>query len=219
MNLLQPVPTALFWLSTVLAAFFFFWAVATASWRKLLSVNIRQHLWYGAIASLGVGWAVVGVTVHDTMRLHPMLVTSITLVFGFRLAVISSALALAITALLNQLLWQALPYVWLVSVVAPALITYLLLRLVSMTRVQNLFLYTLGVGFFGGVLTPTMITIATGISLWLFEANVFKVFWGNAYLLMLFTFPEGFLNGMIVSALAIMAPSLVKTYDDDFYLR
>jgi len=35
----------------------------------------------------------------------------------------------------------------------------------------------------------------------------------------LLLFPEGFINGMLTSAVTLYAPDLMKTYDDAFYLR
>ena len=34
----------------------------------------------------------------------------------------------------------------------------------------------------------------------------------------LLLFPEGFINGMIVTTLTVFYPGLVKTFDDGFYL-
>ncbi len=35
---------------------------------------------------------------------------------------------------------------------------------------------------------------------------------------MLILFPEGFINGAVVSALAVFAPELLRSYDDERYL-
>lgn len=37
-------------------------------------------------------------------------------------------------------------------------------------------------------------------------------------LVMLLTFPEGFLNGALISALTVFYPDIVRTYDDVRYL-
>lgn len=219
MNLLVPLPEPLFWLCFVCGGALAFWAAITAPWRKLAAVSARQHLWFGACAALGISWAYMGVTVLQIFRLHPMLVTVLTLVFGFRLAILCGAGALLVTLVLGNGSGQALPFNWLLGVVLPALITLSLLRLVARLRIQNLFLYTLGVGFAGGLLTPPAIALVSFVVLWGFQPFFLPIYTDNMYLLFLFTFPEGFMNGMITSALAVMAPHLVKTYDDDFYLR
>lgn len=219
MNLMLPLPGMLFWFSGLVSASVLLWAARTAPWRKLMARDERQHLWYGAILVLGVVWAIMGFSVRDIFRLHPMLVTVLTLVFGFRLAVLCGALALLLSLLLGSGAWQAGPFAWLTTVVFPAALTYQLLWLVSKTRVQNLFLYTLGVGFVGGLLTPLSIASSTLLLFWIFPPQYFNEVLDNFYLILLFTFPEGFLNGMLTSSLAVMAPHLVKTYDDDFYLR
>ena len=46
-----------------------------------------------------------------------------------------------------------------------------------------------------------------------------KILWFNYHpLVLLLTFPEGFLNGAVISALTVFYPDIVKTYDDVRYL-
>ncbi|WP_339065707.1 hypothetical protein [Teredinibacter turnerae] len=161
MNLLVDLPNALFYLSVILTTPVFVWAVYSARWRKLMAVSERQHLWYGAIIGLGLSWAFMGVSVLGIFRLHPMLVTILTLMFGFRLAAIAGAAALFVSWLCGVGTFQTLPFTWLVSVLLPAAVTTCLLYWVSRTRIQNLFLYTLGVGFVGGLLTPVVIALSS----------------------------------------------------------
>lgn len=219
MNLLLPIPSLLFWLSSVCALSVALWSLKTAAWQKLFAMGERQHMWLGAIALLSLGWTVMGVNVQGVLRLHPMLITSLTLIFGFRLAIIAAMVSIIVTTYFTHASWQAVPFVWLCSACIPASVTYILWRVISLTRIQNLFLYTLGVGFVGGLLTPLVTGVSTITTLWIFQFEYFPLLWHNAYLFLLFIFPEGFLNGMIVSALAVMTPHLVKTYDDDFYLK
>ncbi|WP_028876532.1 hypothetical protein [Teredinibacter turnerae] len=219
MNLLVDLPNALFYISVIFAVPVFVWAVYSARWRKLMAVSERQHLWYGAIIGLGLSWAFMGVSVLGIFRLHPMLVTILTLMFGFRLAAIAGAAALFVSWLCGVGTLQTLPFTWLVSVLLPAAVTTCLLYWVSRTRIQNLFLYTLGVGFVGGLLTPVVIALSSLAFFWVFQPFYLPLYSDNIYLLFLFVFPEGFLNGMMTSAFAVMTPHLLKTYDDDFYLK
>ena len=41
----------------------------------------------------------------------------------------------------------------------------------------------------------------------------------NWPMIFLMLFPEGFINGMVVTTLTVFYPHLVKTFDDDFYLE
>ena len=41
----------------------------------------------------------------------------------------------------------------------------------------------------------------------------------NWPLIFLMLFPEGFINGMLVTALTVFYPDVVKTFDDDYYLN
>lgn len=219
MNVIFAIHGLLFWLSLGLASATLLWALRTASWRRLFARNERQHLWYGAIALLSVGWSMLGVSIEQSVRLHPMILTSLTLVFGFRLAIIAAFIALLPGQWILGFSWASFPLSWLISSVVPAALTFTLWRIVTLTRIQNLFLYTLGVGFVGGLLTSVAIGATTLATFWLFEPERFSQLQPHAYLFFLFSFPEGFINGTIVSSMAIMAPWLMKTYDDDFYLK
>lgn len=91
--------------------------------------------------------------------------------------------------------------------------------LIARSRIQNLFLYTLGGGFIGGMLSWIGSAIFAVLLLWVSQAAFMPDVWENAWMFFLLTFPEGFCNGAIVSCMAVLSPHLVKTYDDDFYLQ
>lgn len=219
MNMYLALPSVLFWLSNILAGGVFLFALLTAPWRKLFAADERQHLWYGTMVFLGVGWSLMGIEVKEVFRIHPVLITSATLIFGFRLSVLAAAGALIISTVFTKGIWQTVPYTWCVMALLPATVTYGLLVFITRMRIQNLFLYTLGVGFVGGMLTALCMGIFVPLTLMPFAPPYFETVWENSYLFFLLIFPEGFVNGTIVSTLAVMAPHLVKTYDDDFYLK
>jgi uncharacterized membrane protein len=92
------------------------------------------------------------------------------------------------------------------------------LYFIDKLRIQNLFVYILGGGFFGSMLTVILTGVVALMTLWVSGSSLqFPVF-DNVYLFAMLTFPEGFINGAIITALTIVRPDLVKTYDDKFYL-
>jgi uncharacterized membrane protein len=86
-------------------------------------------------------------------------------------------------------------------------------------RSNNLFLYLLGVGFGGGILAM-LVTIVAALALLLLCGQ--QAWAGEALenwpLIVLILFPEGFINGMIVTTLTVFYPQLVKTFDERHYL-
>lgn len=211
------------------------WSALTCQWRALFAQQARWHLWLGSALGLGLFWGVIGISLEAALRLHPLLITSLCLIFGFRLSVLGGALALALCTWLSFLtlsglpaglasvvanpLWQNYSYNLLLGVIIPAGLTFAILRIITLRKIQNLFIYTLGVSFAGGMVTM----ILTGASGWLlayaFDELHLPLLQSNSHLFILLAFPEGFCNGALISTLAVLAPQLVKTYDHDFYLK
>lgn len=130
-----------------------------------------------------------------------------------------SGLPADLASWLNNPLWQNFSYNLLIGVVIPAALTYGLFRIISRLRIQNLFIYTLGVSFAGGMVTMALTGAASIALAYLFNEPHFSLLRDNSHIFMLLAFPEGFCNGALISTLAVFAPELVKTYDHDFYLK
>lgn len=235
MLVLSPISAAASWLSLVLVAGILIWGLLTSQWQALFSKRERWNLWLIASIALGLFWGLIGISLEAALRFHPLLMTSLCLVFGFRLSVIGGALAMVICTWLSFLqlsgltaaqapfasnpLWQNFSYNLLLGVVIPAAITYGIFRALARLNIQNLFIYTLGVGFAGGMVT---MVLSGGCALLLahgFNELHLSLLADNSHLFMLLAFPEGFCNGALISTLAVLAPEMVKTYDHDFYLR
>ncbi len=219
MNLYLPLPLWLSLATGLLSLVVLAWAAASAPWRKLMAVDVRQHLWYGGILVLGIGWSTLYVDVRGILHLHPLLITAATLIFGFRLALCQAALASTVVLFATGVELSTVGFSFAVATLAPAVSTALLWRVITRSGVQNVFLFTLGIGFAGGLLSALVSGGLTLLLLYLAQVPYFDTVWQHSPVFFLLMFPEGFLNGMIVSAMAIMAPQLVKTYDDEFYLK
>jgi uncharacterized membrane protein len=135
--------------------------------------------------------------------------TTVYLIFGWQLALVAGSIAGLV--LLTVGTWQAvaLPVNLALVVLVPVAVTMAVLASANRLRRTNLFVYMLGVGFLGSML-------ALMASLWagtmLLDPSL------DHALVMLLTFPEGFLNGALISALTVFYPDIVRTYDDVRYL-
>ena len=218
MFILISIQPLLIWLPCLLSLCVLFWAVLTAPWRHLFSETIRQHLFFAASLILGLFWATLSVDVNQLYSVHPLIITASVFVFGLRFSLVLGGFALLITHSIALPFWQNIGYHYVINVMTPAAISVFILYFIGKLQIQNLFVYILGGGFFGSMLTVVLTGVVALITLWGSGSSLqFPVF-DNVYLFAMLTFPEGFINGGIITALTIVRPDLVKTYDDKFYL-
>ncbi len=190
-------------------------ALRHAPWAALAAVPSRLHLVLGASLGCTCLW-LLSVDLGGSVRVHLLAMTSMTLLLGWCLAVLAGGLALLLQVLLLGEPLLALPAGWVLGVVLPAsLSSWLVARL---PRQQNLFVYTLGGGFFGGMLSALAVAAATLLTLWLAgEAELARRGLEVWPMLALLLFPEGFINGMLVTAACVFFPGAVKTFDEHLY--
>jgi len=216
----NPVLTTVCWLVCGLV-----WLIAVyiAPWRAFFAAGERQHSLLAAILALGCFW-LLNVEVRESLALHPLAMTATVMVFGWALAIIGGALALLFSHGLDSLLegalvWGNYPVDCVLSVVVPAGATSLVLHVIQRIRVRNLFIYMLGGGFLGAMISIQLMAAATVILLHITGATELAAMAEEHYMIFgLLMFPEGFINGAIVTLLTVLWPDIVKTYDDHRYL-
>lgn len=193
-------------------------AAWTAPWRALWAVPARLHLILGGVLCCVLLWS-LSLRFIDGLWLHFLGLSSLTLVLGWRFAILAASLALVLYTLLQQQPLLALPAAWLVTVAVPATGTRLLLFYLRRLPLPNLFVYTLGAGFGGGILATVLAAItallmfaAFGLDDWLHSALA------NWPMIFLLGFPEGFINGTVVTTLTVFFPDAMKTFDSQYYL-
>lgn len=211
-----------FWISTVL------WiallgtcglAIRYADWRALRQEPKRYHLLFGGILFLLVLWF-LSVRVIEGLWLHFLGITTLTLILGWRFAIIAGSVAVWIYTLLMGESMAAVAPAWLLTIAIPATVSRWLVHALRSLKSHNLFIYMLGAGFGGGMLSVLAIVIVALPLFWQLEQHSWVVeSLANWPLITLIAFPEGFINGMIITALTVFYPTLVKTFDENYYLR
>lgn len=193
-------------------------ALRAAPWGALLAAPERQHVLLGGMVCLLLLW-LGDIEVTEGVRVHLLAVTCTTMIIGLPLTLVAGALALAAQLALKEQSLPALPVAWLPTVAVPALVTRLLVHWLRRRAPRHLFLYLLGAGF-GGGMASVLATAATTLALFALMGRFDLVSdaVGSATLVVLMMFPEGFLNGMLITAVTVFRPDLVKTFDDTFYL-
>ncbi|GAB3106001.1 energy-coupling factor ABC transporter permease [Pseudomaricurvus hydrocarbonicus] len=189
-----------------------------APWRQLFRQGYRQHLFWGAAVGLGLFWQ-MHVDVLGLFGLHPLIMMSVVMVFGCALGLWVGALALMLGSLFHVQPWTDLAVQFCLNVLIPALVAAAVLMLIERLPFRNLFVYMLGGGFIGAMVTVQAMAASSWLYVWLFGPEPLLVIISDYYYLtLLMMFPEGFINGAMISTLTVLAPHLVKTYDDHRYL-
>ena len=215
-NSLPPVATLVAWAVFSLLLLF---ALVSAPWRALMGFQHRQHALMIALVVLCLIWS-FRFQVVPGLHLHPFLVTTVTLVFGWSFCVLVGALACGLLVLVGTVDLQSLPWDWMFTVFFPASLTLGLLYLIERLPTRNLFVYILGLGFFGTLLT----TLINCLLLLLFFKFIvgpdgFTKLWDNVAFVVHLLYSEGFINGVLVTSITVFMPDLVKTFDDHRFLK
>lgn len=193
-------------------------AAVTAPWRALLAAPERQHVLFGGLASLLLLW-LMSVRIADGLWVHLLGVTTLTMVVGWRLTVLGGTVILLAHLWLMGLSLLAAPMAWLLTIAVPASATRALVHVLRRHGFRNLFIYLLGAGFGGGmasVLLMALTTLPLLLAIGQEELSIQAV--ENVPIIWFMMFPEGFLNGMLVTAVTVFWPDVVKTFDDEWYL-
>ena len=189
-------------------------ALYTAPWRLLLSASERQHLFFGSVLVLALIWS-MSVTVKATLSFHLLLVASVVLLLGLSFGVLAALLALAARHLLGGGEWAMFGVDALCTVLAPALVPVLAVRFIRRISVAPLFAFTLGAGFLGGAVSVVAAALAALLVLELAQQQVLlAAAWDQVALLPLLMFGEGFINGTVVTALAVFHPEWVRSFTE-----
>lgn len=185
-------------------------------WRQLDAMPRRLHLLGLAFLYLFGLWG-LRTHVHPLFGLHPLGVTTVTLMLGVPLTVWIGTLAQLADLSLRGGDPTLLLADSLINVSLPAAVTALTLRLAVRHAPRNLFVYLLGVGFLGAGASMLAVCV-TGLLLVVLAGQLSSLAGWSPALVLLLMFPEAFINGALVSMLAVYAPDWMKTFDDRHFL-
>jgi len=179
----------------------------------------NQHLWLGATVAVLLLWA-FRAGISPGLSIHFLGVTSLTLLFGWRLALLSLALVCVGMAVTGREVWSSLGVLYWLSAVLPVAVNWALFRWVERRLPKHLFIYLFVVVFAGAALASITVTVA--ISLLMVGLDVYsldKIAYEYLSFIPLVALPEALLNGFVMTGLVILRPSWVMTYDEAAYLR
>ena len=157
--------------------------------------------------------------IRPALGFHFLGVTVYTLMFGWSLGVIGvSLIAVGVTVTSGD--WSALAMNALLLGILPVSTSYAVYRLVYRYLPRHLFIYIFLCAFFNAMIAAGAV-ILTLVTLLVFAESYTFSRISNEYLpfVPLYLFPEGMLNGMVTTALIVLKPDWLKTYDDEIYLK
>ncbi len=193
-------------------------ALRAAPWRLFLASSHLQRVFLGASTVLFLMW-IFEVGTRPALGFHFLGATVYTLMFGWSLGVIGASLA-AVAVTVTHGDWAALAMNALLLGVLPVSTSYGIYLLVHRYLPRHLFIYIFLCAFFNAMLAAGAAVLALVILLVATETYTFaRVSTEYLPFLPLYLFPEGLLNGMMITVLIGLKPDWLKTYDDETYLK
>lgn len=187
-------------------------------WRILVTSPTAQHL-VGAATLVLIGFWSVRAGITPGLSAHILGVTALTLLVGWPLAILATLVASVTVGAMGVAPWALVPLEFVAGGVLPVAVSHGVRLGLERMLPPNLFVYLLGCGFAGGIVAGLVSRGANAALLLLSGAwEVGRVGDELGVIVALLTLPEGVINGIIVSVLAVYRPHWVKEFDDRRYI-
>ncbi len=195
---------------------FFLWALKTSAlaqrWRDRRYLNLAALC---ALAMLAL-WR-VRAGIYEGLDLHFLGLTVMTLMFGWRSALVLASLAQGALLILGVDAWHNAAGLFWLGVALPVLVSFGWLTLCHNLLPRNLWVYVFVGAFFNGLLT--FVARTTGLGLWYSGQYEWAVLVDNYLILIpLFIFPEAMLNGFSTTMMVVYKPDWLATWNEREYL-
>lgn len=187
-------------------------------WRIVVTSPTAQHL-VGASTLVLIGLWLVRAGITPGLSAHFLGVTALTLLVGWPLAIVATLVASVTVGAMGVIPWPLVPLEFVAGGVLPVAVSHAMRIGLERTLPPNLFVYLLGCGFAGGVVAG-LVSRGTNAALLLLSGawEVGRVGDELGVIVALLTLPEGVINGIIVSVLAVYRPHWIKEFDDSRYI-
>jgi uncharacterized membrane protein len=209
--------TQLWWLGALYAVAMFY-AFRLAPWRRLLQKD-QLNIFLGAVVVLIALWHLRG-QIQPGLTFHLLGVTTVTLMFGWSLALMVTSLALLVVSFNAGYGWEGFVASVPTVILIPITLTQVGLVLMRSWLPKHFFIYVLGNGFF----TAWLVAYVSGY------VSVELLVMSGAYRMadldttivpffpMMF-FPEAIINGWVITILVLFCPAWVHSFSDEQYIN
>jgi len=154
------------------------------------------------------------------LSFHLYGMAALALMFGFWRATFAGVLILSANAVFGRGSWGALGMDTLLTAALPAAVSWGFFRLLERYLPDHFFIYVLGNGFLGAVLSVVAIGLATTALMAL--GGVYPLDYLLSYYTpyaMLISWGEAFTTGMVVTVMAVYRPAWLESFDDERYIQ
>ncbi|MGB1090852.1 MAG: energy-coupling factor ABC transporter permease [Oceanobacter sp.] len=195
------------------------YAAWTSPWRALGENRIVQHLFFGSAIVVSLFWSMKA-GILDGLSFHVLGLTAVTLMMGWRLALVAAALVQLLLLVFGRIEWPMLGYHYLIECALPIGFTFGFYLLVYRRLVHNPFVYILVAGFLNAGFTHAFSDLLQGAVWLVFDIHELKDIWHNYWrYLPLMMFPEGVINGMFISGMVAFHTRWLSTFDEESYFN
>jgi uncharacterized membrane protein len=194
-------------------------AMLSAPWRVWLEDRERQWVWLASLGLLVGIWSMKA-GISPGLSLRFLMVTALTLMHGWQLAVIGGAMALVVLAFVGQAAWGSFGADLLCVVIVPALVTAWVHELVHARLPHNYFIYFFVTVFAGSALAYNLAGLAR-LAILATSGSLDQARVGAEYFAVLpvMSFGEGVATGMVMAMAVVYRPQWVMSFDDRLYLK
>lgn len=210
--------TSLQTMSLVIYVIGIVYVVTNTDLKRIVQERRWQHIVFGSIVCVLFLWS-FRISIYEGLIMHFLWLTTLTLVLGFRWAILAATTVLLIVTIIGNEDWQMLGVNGLLGVFLPILITYAIFSFTFHRIPRNLFTYIFLCGFLPGALTIGLKMMAFSGYFYIenfYTWDVIEYYYTNMTILMIVQ--ETFFNGFSIACLVIYKPDLVHTYHDKFYI-
>ena len=193
------------------------WAIATAPWRRVRD-STQLHGWLGTIVVVMLVWR-MNAGIRPGLGLHLLGATTMTLMFGRRLAIVGLAIVMAAVTLSGGGGWHAYALNVLVLAVLPVILAHGIWRIVEHLLPRHLFVYIFVTAFFGAAVTVALTGLAAILLLAVADVYPMHLLLTDYFpSFVLMGFAEAWMNGAAITLLVVYFPLWVGTFVDHRYL-
>lgn len=212
------LPVVWHWIAAIVYALVLFVAAYRAPWQSLKDES-HLHVFLGTCVLLLPLW-LIKAPILPGLDYHYLGATLMTLMFGWRLAVVGMSVVLAAAVLNANLDWASYPLNMLVMGAVPVAVSHALLRAVERWLPPNYFVYVFAAAYGGAALALLAAVLVAVTILWLGSAYSFAQIADTYFpLIVLLAVPEAFITGTVIAALVTFRPHWVSTFDDNRYIK
>lgn len=193
-------------------------ALHSAPWGRLRDPE-QLHVYLGGCVVLLLLWT-LRAGILPGLNFHFLGVTALTLMFGWQLALIAVSVVVAGITLNAGAGWDAVGLNVLSMGGIPIVVTCGLLRLARRRLPLNFFVFVFINAFLAAGLSNVLVGLVT--ALLMLGSGVYDLealSYGYLAYLPLMLFPEGVINGSLISIFVAYRPHWVASFDDTLYLR